>query len=119
MNYLPNTDKDNLYYPAPTVESMTENLGEYGLAARKFLLENRPALYKQWQTAGSLNEYLLGLDARYQTLKVKMIKQLEQNDSSLESTRFLASASRRYAIEAQAEEFVNTLLSQELEYLAK
>lgn len=119
MNHLPFSNSSDIYYPAPQATHSTENLGEYGLTAKRFLQKHRPALYDEWNKAGSLNDYLLRLDARYQTLRMKTIRRLEQNEDALESTRFLASCQRGYAIQAQAEEFVATLLTQELEELRK
>lgn len=119
MNHLPYSDNSNIYYPIPPAEHTTENLGEYGLTAKRFLQKYRPALYDEWRKAGSLSGYLLQLDARYQTLRVKTIQRLEQSEDALESTRFLATSQRGYAIQAQAEEFVAALLTQELEELKK
>ncbi len=110
MNRLPSYSP-NVYYPTHSSDDLTGKLGKYGQTARSYLLENHAELYRQWQKAGYLNEYLLSLDLRYETWKTKMVHHMN------ERITLLNTAQRAYRIQSEADTFVLTLLYEELRSL--
>ncbi len=109
MNRLPSLG--NVYYPTSSTDDLYGKLGKYGQTAHSYLIENRVELYRHWQKAGYLNEYLLGLDARYEAWKNKMVHHMNERITLLNTTQ------RAYRIQAEADTFVLALLQEELHNL--
>ncbi len=118
MGSLTFARSDSLYYPSNTTPLLSGKLGKYGLTARRYLLENRFDLFKEWQSNGNLDEYLVHLDARYEQWKEKTVKSLRQNAPYSENGVYLTRAQHIYSVETQADEFVRSLLFEELDCLA-
>ncbi len=111
MNRLP-SDSGSVYYPSPSTDDLTGKLGRYGQTARRYLQENRTDLFRQWQKSGYLQEFLLSLDARYETWKTKMVQHLKESEYT--QTSSLMSKAHAYHIQTQADSFVLALLHEEL-----
>ncbi len=106
----------NVYYPTSSTDDLTGSLGKYGLAVCRHLQQHRPDLYRQWQSSGYLNKFLLCLDARYETWKIKMVQHLKEHEYTQNSIP-MGRVQSAFTIEAQADSLMLALLEQELKTL--
>ena len=117
MSSLTYTERDGLMVPNLTQKSILDKLGQFGLTARKYLLENRFYLFQEMLVKGTLNSYLLKLDRRYRRLYETVSNQLRVQEAPPTSESFREKAQYEFRIKEKAEQTVLAQLTEELDAL--
>ncbi|MFA9380439.1 MAG: TnpV protein [Acetanaerobacterium sp.] len=117
MSNLTYTEDNGVMYPNLTIDSVISQLGNYGLTAHKYLLENKFNLFQEWLFTGHLGRFLLKLDQRYQRLSAAVTETLKQSEPFTDSGDFREKAQYLYRIQRKAKELVMAQLIEELDAL--